>query len=91
MAFAAPGNLTISDITVSGRDLYVLDASQSTIFRFVQTAEDSEHADKAAQSADLAGGRRLLVDSEFITLTATGRFTAFRRWSDCNHVLAGRD
>ena len=78
VAFAAPGNLTISDITVSGRDLYVLDASQATIFRFVQTADGFPNTPvKAVQNADLGAGRRLLVDAEFITADGDGTIHRF--------------
>jgi hypothetical protein len=79
IAFAGTNNLTISDIAVSGRDLFVLDAGQSTIFRFLQTAEGYPNAPiKAVQSNDLASARRLMVDTDYVTTDANGtvhRFT----------------
>jgi hypothetical protein len=78
VAFAAPSSLSISDISVSGRDLYVLDAGQATIYRFVQTAEGYPNTPiKAVQNPDLSGARRLMVDSEFITADGNGTIRRF--------------
>ncbi len=78
LAFAPPGNLTINDIAVFGRDLYVLDAGQSTIYRFAQTAEGFPNTPaKAVSSPELANGRRLMVDGEFITTDQDGTVHLF--------------
>jgi hypothetical protein len=78
IAFAAPSNLSISDISVSGSDLYVLDAGQATVFRFVQTPDGFPNTPiKAVQNAELSGGRRLMVDSEFITADGNGTVRRF--------------
>lgn len=79
LAFAAPANLVISDIAVYGRDLYVLDAGQSTVYRFTQNADGfASVPQKALSSRDLASARRLMVDTEIVTSDANGvlhRFT----------------
>jgi hypothetical protein len=78
LAFASPANLTISDIAVYGRDLYILDASATTIYRFQQTADGFPNAPaKALTSSDLSSGRRLMVDGEYITADATGTVHRF--------------
>jgi hypothetical protein len=72
--FAAPANMTITDIATSGRNLYVLDAGQSTIFRF--TPGDNGYSQppvKVLETPDLAAGRRFLVDGdEIFTSDANG-------------------
>ncbi|MEO8538404.1 MAG: hypothetical protein ABI577_01595 [bacterium] len=78
LAFAPPANLTISDIAVFGPDLYVLDASQATIYRFSQSADGFPNAPtKAMTSSELSGARRLMVDGEFITSDANGTVHRF--------------
>jgi hypothetical protein len=78
LAFAPPANLTISDIAVNGPDLYVLDAGQATIYRFIQTPDGFPNAPlKAMTSSDLSGARRLFVDREFITSDANGTVHRF--------------
>ena len=78
VAFAAPSNLNISDITVSGRDLYVLDAGEAAIYRFVQTPDGYPNTPiKAVQNAELSSGRRLMVDSEFVTADGNGTIRRF--------------
>lgn len=78
LAFAAPANLTISDIAVYGRDLYVLDAGQSTVYRFQQNADGFPNPpQKALVSSDLSGARRLMVDTEFVTADANGTLHRF--------------
>jgi hypothetical protein len=78
LALAAPANLAISDIAVYGRDLYVLDAGQSTVYRFQQNADGfSNPPQKALVSSDLSGARRLMVDTEFVTSDANGTLHRF--------------
>ncbi len=78
LAFAPPSNLSISDIAVFGRDLYVLDAGQATIYRFQQTADGFPNApQKALATSELQGARRLMVDGEFVTADANGTLHRF--------------
>ena len=78
LAFAAPANLAVSDIAVFGRDLYVLDAAKTTVYRFSQTADGFPNAPvKALASSDLANARRLMVDSEVVTADADGTLHRF--------------
>ena len=78
VSFAAPGNLSISDIAVNGADLYVLDSGQSTVYRFLQTPQGFPNAPLVAlKNADLSDARRLMVDGEFITSDADGRVHRF--------------
>jgi hypothetical protein len=65
--FTPPSNLTITDIATSGRTLYVLDAGQSAVFKFVPGENGyTQPATKALDTPDLAAARRLLVDGEEI-------------------------
>jgi len=85
IAFNAPGNLKISDIAVQGRDLYVLDASATTVYRFLQAnGEFPNEPIKALVSPELAGARRLMVDGEIMTSDADG---AIHRFLDSKVVL----
>ena len=78
VAFAAPNGLTVNDITVSGRDLYVLDAAQSTVYRFAQSGGAfGEAPGKALQTPDLAAARRLTVDREILTADVNGTIHRF--------------
>lgn len=71
--FAAPSNLVVTDIAISGRDLYVLDAGHKTIYKYAQTATGFPAAPETVmQSDDLVNARRLTVDSEIITSDANG-------------------
>jgi hypothetical protein len=71
--FAAPSNLVFTDIAVHGRDLYVLDAGQKAVYRFIQTAAGFPNAPEVVlQSDDLINARRLRVDGEIITADANG-------------------
>jgi len=78
VAFAAPNGLTIDDITTFGRDLYVLDSAQSTVYRFAQNegAFGSSPA-KALQAPDLAAARRLTFDGEILTADSNGTIHRF--------------
>ena len=78
MAFAAPNSLSISDIAVYGTQLFVLDSSQSTIYRFAPTANGFADAPAVAlKSPDLSTARRLTVDAEYITSDANGTIHRF--------------
>lgn len=78
VAFAAPNGLTIDDITTFGRDLYVLDSVQSTVYRFVQNEGAFAAAPtKVLQSPDLAAARRLTLDGEILTADANGTIHRF--------------
>jgi hypothetical protein len=78
LSFAAPPNLTITDIAVSGRELYVLDAQASIVYHFSQT--DTGYGAtprKELDTPDLAAARRLMVDGEIITTDANGTVHRF--------------
>jgi hypothetical protein len=73
VAFAAPDNLTITDIAAHEGDLYVLDANASTVYRFPQGATGYGTAPtKLLDTPDLAAARRLMVDGEIVTADADG-------------------
>jgi hypothetical protein len=80
--FAAPPNLHVTDIAVFGRSLYVLDASDSVIYRFdASEAGFSTAPTKALESPDLAAARRIRVGGrnvpEIVTSDATGALHFF--------------
>ena len=78
LAFAAPNGLTIDDIATFGRDLYVLDAAQSTVYRFAQNEGAFGAApEKVLQTPDLAAARRLTVDGEILTADLNGTIRRF--------------
>lgn len=79
LLFAAPNNLSITDIAVSGRDLYVLDSAQGVVLKF--TPGDGGYLNaptRALETADLTSARRLMVDSDIVVTDANG---AIRRFS----------
>lgn len=78
LAFAAPSGLGITDIALWERDLFVLDAAQSTVYRF--SPADSGYGTaprKHLSTPDLAAARRLMVDDEIITVDANGAIHRF--------------
>jgi len=78
LPFAAPAGLTVNDIATNGRDLYVLDAAQSVIYRFTQAeAGFNQPPAKAISSPDLAAARRIMVDGEIVTADANGTLHRF--------------
>ncbi len=78
MSFAAPDNLVINDITTAGPDLFVLDAGQSTIFRFVLGRVGfSDPPLVAVKSDELSAARRIMVDGDYITSDADGAVHRF--------------
>ncbi len=73
LLFSAPNNLSITDIAVSGRDLYVLDSAQAVVLKFA--AGDGGYLNpptKALESPDLASARRIMVDGDIIITDANG-------------------
>ncbi|MEP7216557.1 MAG: hypothetical protein ABI782_09920 [Anaerolineaceae bacterium] len=78
LTFAAPTGLTIDDIATFGRDLYVLDSAQSTVYRFAQNEGAFGAAPaKLLQSPDLASARRLTFDGEILTADVNGTIHRF--------------
>ena len=78
VALGAPANLNVTDIATSGRDLYVLDASQSVVYRFTQSNGGFGDAPtKVLETPDLAAARRLMVDSQILTSDANGTLHSF--------------
>ncbi|MFN8506196.1 MAG: hypothetical protein U0547_01360 [Dehalococcoidia bacterium] len=76
--FAAPAGLKITDITMFGRDLFVLDSTASIIYRF-SPSDGGYNATpfKWLDTPDLAGARRLMVDGEAITVDTNGSVRRF--------------
>ncbi len=72
--FAAPADLAVTDIAVRARELYVLDAAKSVVYRF--TPGDGGFANppvRAIDNAALADARRLMVDAtEYVTADEDG-------------------
>lgn len=78
LVFAAPNGLSIDDITTSGRDLYVLDAAQSAVYKFTQNeGAFGVPPTRVLQTPDLATARRLTVDGEILTADANGTIHRF--------------
>ena len=79
VAFSPPPGLHVTDIATNGTDLYVLDASQNTIYKFTQADGAYSSAPTIAlQTPDLAAARRLAVGDDVVTSDAGGtvhRFT----------------
>ncbi len=79
VAFSPPPGLHITDIATNGTDLYVLDASQNTIYKFAQADGAYGSAPTIAlQTPDLAAARHLAVGDDVVTSDAGGtvhRFT----------------
>jgi hypothetical protein len=78
LPFAAPNGLTVTDIATYGRELYVLAAGQSAVYKFVQSdAGFGQPPTKALESPDLANAARLMVDGEIVTADADGTMHRF--------------
>jgi hypothetical protein len=78
VAFGAPANLNVTDIATNGHDLYVLDASQSVVYRFTQSNGGFGDAPtKVLETPDLAAARRLTVDGQILTADANGTLHSF--------------
>lgn len=76
--FAAPAGMKVTDITMFGRDLFVLDSAASAIYRF-SPSDGGYNATpfKWLDTPDLAAARRLMVDGEAITVDANGSVRRF--------------
>lgn len=73
LAFNAPSGLTVTDMAVSGRDLFVLDAPRGTVYRWVQERDGFPNPPmKVLETEELERARRLFVDSEILTADADG-------------------
>lgn len=78
VAFNVVSGLGVTDIAVNGRDLFVLDAAQKTVFRYTQNDSGFPNPPaKALETDDLATARRLMVDSEIITSDEHGTLHRF--------------
>lgn len=78
LAFAAPANLAVMDIAVFRRELYVLDAAQSVVYRFIPSDGGfTAPPTKVLETPQLAPARRLMVDTEIITADADGSLHRF--------------
>ena len=76
--FVAPASLAVTDIAVSGRELYVLDASASQVLRFVPAANGYTQApQKVLETPDLAAARRIFAGREILTSDADGTIRWF--------------
>lgn len=75
---AAMAGMSITDIAVANQELYVLDAPAATIYRFVPSDSGfGAEPDVAVKAPELAAARRLLVDSEIITVSSDGTVRRF--------------
>jgi hypothetical protein len=78
VAFNAGSGLTVTDIAVHDRDLYVLDSAQKTVFRYTQNDTGFPNPPaKALVTDDLANARRLMADTEIITSDEQGTLHRF--------------
>ena len=79
LAFALPSGARVTDMTTSGGNLYVLDAAQSVVYKFIQGSGGYGAApQKLLDTPDLAAARRLTVDgNEIITVDANGTIHRF--------------
>lgn len=78
IAFGAPAGLHVTDIATYEGALYVLDASQNTVFRFAQTDGAFGQAPTVAlHSTDLAAARQLTVGDDIVTSDANGALYRF--------------
>ncbi len=85
--FAAPAGLNVTDMAVRGRDVFVLDANESVVYRF--SPGDGGFAlppTRYLGTPDLAAARRLMVDDEIITTDANG--TVHRFYGQMSLVLS---
>ena len=75
---ATPAGMSLTEIEVAIQELYVLDAPAGTIYRFVPSGGGFVAEPEAAVKApELASARRLLVDSEIITVSSDGTVRRF--------------
>jgi hypothetical protein len=73
-----PSNAKVTDIAVNGRDLYVLDASNSVVYKSSQVDGGfGGPAARALETPDLAAARRLMVDGDIVTSDANGALHRF--------------
>jgi len=76
--FGAPASMTVTDIAVYGRDLFVLDAAASAVYKFSPGDGGYGAAPvKVLDTPDIAAARRLMVDSEIVTADANGTLRRF--------------
>jgi hypothetical protein len=73
LAFNAPSGLTVTDMAVAGRDLYVLDAPHRVVYRWAQERDGFPNPPtKVLEANELESARRLFVDGEILTADADG-------------------
>ena len=74
-----PGTgVAVTDIAVQNGDLYILDSTQSAVFRYAPTPGGYEDAPMVYLAApELKQAVRLLVDTEVVTITAEGTVNRF--------------
>lgn len=78
VSFNLPANLKVTDIATSGRDLYVLDAAASAVYKLGQVDGGfGGTAIKVLETPDLAAARRLMVDGDIVTSDANGTIHRF--------------
>ena len=75
--FATAADLQITDITLFGRDLYVLDAAGNAVYRFSATDGGYGGGQRVLQTKDLANAQRLSVDREIVVADANGTLRRF--------------
>ena len=74
----APAGMAITDLAVSNDNLFVLDAAQAAVYRFVPTTNGFEGEPEVYLAAPgLRQAARLLVDQDVVTMTADGTIQRF--------------
>ncbi len=92
LALSAPANFSITDIASLGRDLYVLDSGNGSIYRFASNSEGfTSQPVKVVDNPALAKARRLAVDGEILTSDGDGTIHRFSGQLSLSLSQAGID
>ncbi len=75
--FTPTPDLQITDMTLFGRDLYILDAPGNAVYRFSAGDGGYSGGQKVLQTKDLANAQRLSVDREILVSDANGTLRRF--------------
>jgi len=89
--FAVNDSVSVTDIAVYRRDLYVLDSAASTVFRLSPGDGGYLSPVRVLSTEDLARARRLTVDSEILTADEDGRVHRFAGQLSLEFSEAGID
>ena len=90
--FAAPPNLQITDMTVFGRDLYVLDSVGHAVWKWSPSDGGfGQSPIKVLDSGELSQAQRLMVDKEIVTADTDGTLRRFTGQVSLRLEAAGID